>query len=613
MTGVQTCALPIWNDLLARRTAFDHWKGRLSSSALSTAVAAFALAMADSEAYATLIDGGLRWLCEKQNEDGGWGDTVDSPSNLSTTLLCYSAMAVSGVSTDCSKAVDAAQEWLGKTAGSLEPKALASAVDDLYGKDKTFSAPILTMCALAGRLGDTERAWRLVRPLPFELAVFPQQFYKSLRLPVVSYALPALIAIGQVHFAHQRVGNPIKAAARRLSRSRSLDVLARIQPENGGFLEAAPLTGFVVMSLCASGLAEHTVVRKGVDFLVQSVRDDGSWPIDTNLATWVTSLSVNALAAGDIETALSIEDRQGISNWLLASQQNERHPYTAADPRGWAWSNLSGAVPDADDTAGALLALCNLGIEDNRTIQAAAKAIEWLTSLQNRDGGIPTFCRGWTSLPFDKSTPDITAHGLGAMGKWLAKLSAHLSKRTERSITRAMDYLRRVQREDGSWIPLWFGNQMSQDQHNPVYGTARVLTNIAHMPRAYVEAFAGESTAGACWLLAAQNTDGGWGGDVGIESTIEESALAVDALATLLLIQKEESPPATSTPTHKDISTSLVRGTAWLVTHTQEGTYFPASPIGLYFASLWYCEELYPLVFTLSALMKARSALADSE
>ena len=37
-----------------------------------------------------------------------------------------------------------------------------------------------------------------------------------------------------------------------------------------------------------------------------------------------------------------------------------RHPYTGAAPGGWAWTDLPGGVPDADDTPGALLALVAL-------------------------------------------------------------------------------------------------------------------------------------------------------------------------------------------------------------------------------------------------------------
>ena len=71
--------------------------------------------------------------------------------------------------------------------------------------------------------------------------------------------------------------------------------LTTLQPGNGGFLEATPLTSFVTMSLASMGEAQHPVAQRGVGFLRASVRPDGSWPIDTNLATWGTTLAVRAL------------------------------------------------------------------------------------------------------------------------------------------------------------------------------------------------------------------------------------------------------------------------------------------------------------------------------
>ena len=40
----------------------------------------------------------------------------------------------------------------------------------------------------------------------------------------------------------------------------------------------------------------------------------------------------------------------------------------------------------------------------------------------------------------------------------------------------------------------------------------------------------------------------------------------------------------------------------WLAETTNKGREFPAAPIGLYFASLWYSEKLYPVIFTVAAL-----------
>ncbi len=54
--------------------------------------------------------------------------------------------------------------------------------------------------------------------------------------------------------------------------------------------------------------------------------------------------------------------------------------------------------------------------DEKSSLQAAAV---WLLDLQNRDGGWPTFCRGWGTLPFDRSSCDLTAHALRALSKWL--------------------------------------------------------------------------------------------------------------------------------------------------------------------------------------------------
>src|SRR5262249_50439871 len=155
--------------------------------------------------------------------------------------------------------------------------------------------------ALANRLGERDAAWRSIPQLPFELAALPHSWFQHLRLPVVSYALPALIAIGQVRHWFAPSHNPLIRLLRDRVRRTTHDLLRAMQPESGGYLEAAPLTSFVVMSLAAMRQTDSAVIEAGVRFLVHSMREDGSWPIDTNLSTWVTTLSIGALAdAGGI-------------------------------------------------------------------------------------------------------------------------------------------------------------------------------------------------------------------------------------------------------------------------------------------------------------------------
>jgi squalene-hopene/tetraprenyl-beta-curcumene cyclase len=551
-----------------------HWRGRLSASALSTATAVVALATAGSEKDRDFIRGGLRWLAENANADGGWGDTVKSRSNISTTALCWAAFGAAAADAEDATVIGNAARWLEAQRGA---RSLPAAIAARYGKDRTFSVPILMTLALGGRIG-----WEEVMPLPFELAALPHQFFGALQLPVVSYALPALIAIGQTIHHHRPSANPLARWMRHAAKARTLRVLECIQPGNGGFLEATPLTSFVTMSLASMGLAGHTVARKGAEFLRASVQADGSWPIDTDLATWVTTLAIKALP----REALTPEQRLTLREWLLGQQYRVEHPYTHAAPGGWAWTDLPGGVPDADDTPGALLALLALGAVNPETLAAGEAGVRWLLDLQNRDGGIPTFCRGWGALPFDRSSPDLTAHTLRAWSAWRVHLSPSQQKQVDRAIGRALDFLARTQRPDGSWLPLWFGNEHSPDDENFTYGTALVLTALRELDDRGYPIAGGTIRRARERLAAMQHADGGWSGGAGGPSSTEETALALEALAGTVEVGAVE------------------RGTEWLLARIESGAWREPAPIGFYFARLWYYERLYPVIFTVGALRK---------
>lgn len=690
---LRRCYTRVRELLLAEQSPEHVWLGELSTSALSTATAVMALwqvqqalrkqvsAVSEQPAasnqppplnaqlstLSSLILGGLKWLITHQNPDGGWGDTVQSFSNISTTMLCHATLAAVGKESglwhndDRETSMDlilrAAQQYIDRAGG-------VPALVARYGKDRTFSVPILTQCALAGLVD-----WKQITPLPFELACLPAKFYKTVRLPVVSYALPALIAIGQVRHHFAPPWNPLTRVLRNRAIEPSLRVLERIQPSNGGFLEATPLTSFVTMSLAATGRVEHPVVRKGVEFIVNSVRPDGSWPIDTNLSTWVTTLAVNALGED-----LPEESRVPLLNWLLDQQYQEVHPYTNADPGGWAWTPLPGGVPDADDTPGALLAVMELANsrassipspvpgpavatagsvllhpsnpdaepataeasqralpeELSRRVDAAVQAgLNWLCGLQNRDGGFPTFCRGWGTLPFDRSAPDLTAHVIRAFrahgGEWFLEQDDAFEVDMPLTVAVALErlgpafkYLQQVQRPDGSWLPLWFGNQHAPDDINPTYGTAKVLA--AYRDCGLIDQPAAQR--GMAWLRANQNLDGGWGAGRGTPSSVEETALAVEALlddphaaahvsrGLEWLMQRVEGVDA---PPQRGDSCSLppLGAGGERSTADSPATVLDPAPIGFYFAKLWYFERLYPLIFTVSCLRRAVKSLPE--
>jgi len=138
---------------------------------------------------------------------------------------------------------------------------------------------------------------------------------------------------------------------------------------------------------------------------------------------------------------------------------------------------------------------------------------------------------------------------------------------------------------------------------NLVYGTARVV-------RALTAAFArGLGSArqplesGLVWLLDHQNADGSWGADGTGTGTVEETALAIESLADVCGIMKPDRL--------SQLTPALGRGVAWLVERVEAGTWQEAAPIGFYFAKLWYYERLYPIIFTVAALMRVSDLLSS--
>lgn len=555
--------------LKAQRKKGQMWRGELSSSAISTSVAAFALHKIDAERYRQRIDQAVEWLLSTMAEDGSWGDSPESPSNMTATLLSYTSLYAQG------RAPEQTKRYLERRFGGIDDEHIVRGVLEYYGKDLTFSVPILVMCALAGIL----KKWDRIPQFPFELTILPQRFFRFLQLPVVSYAIPALIAVGIVRFRRGRQG--IFSPVREAFVPKCMRVLTSLQPENGGFLEAAPLTAFVSMCLCEADMREHTVVRKAAEFLYDTQREDGAWPIDTDLASWVTALAVKALGE-------DAEEREFLIEKIRSNAFKEKHYFTGAQAGGWGWSDRPGAAPDGDDTSGALVALHTLS--RGKYCDEVGAGVEWLMALQNNDGGMPTFCKGWGKLPFDRSSADISAHALLAMELWMDHLPEKIQRRAKRSIERMIGWMSREQAEDGSWTPLWFGDQGADDERSPVYGTA---TAVEYLSQSKNKAVGPLIERGAKFLTGAQNDDGGWGGARGVESKVTLTARALSALASIESADREV----------------VERGFDYIYRAWQRGDMYRAEPIGLYFARLWYSEPMYNMTFVLMAMKKLKNLI----
>lgn len=577
------------NLLLKERNSAGFWSGQLASSALATAVAivAFKVKNINKESVET----GLKWLLRNSNDDGGFGDTPQSPSNVSTTLLCYASIKYCNTAEISGEgALVQIEKYLQTQNIFLNSEKITSSILKYYGKDYTFSVPILSMLVICRVLD--KKAVQKIPQLPYEFTLFPNSFYKFLNMQMVSYAMPALVAVGIFVHNNRTYKNPLIRLVRDKAAVPALRKLNTMVPESGGFLEAIPLTAFVNMCLVVSGFENSGIVDKGIQFLQKQQRRDGSWPIDTDLSTWVTTLAIKSFGE-DIYNLLPEESLNSLRKHLISMQYKEKHPFNQAEPGGWGWTNFSGSVPDVDDTSGAILALLELYSGTQEETIALLTGCNWLTAIQNNDGGFPTFCRGWGRLPFDASCADLTGHAIAALvctlGKLGDKVPEGLINKFSDCISKASKYLEKHQHSEGFWLPLWFGNQQVKDKTNPVYGTAKVCIylmdslkyNRSRKLRNQIETMISKAQA---YLLQQQNKDGSWGGELNIEGSIEETSLSVSALADR---DKEACGRGINWMEKEYVANGLV-----------------SKPIGLYFATLWYDEKLYPYVYYIEALRR---------
>ena len=116
-------------------------------------------------------------------------------------MLCSGYFCQTGERAPVLKAME---KWLSGKGIKLIQTVVVSSILKFYGKDYTFSVPILSMLTLCGVLPSS--SLEKIPGLPFELTLLPASFYSFLNLRVVSYALPALIGVGIYPSQEQQKG-----------------------------------------------------------------------------------------------------------------------------------------------------------------------------------------------------------------------------------------------------------------------------------------------------------------------------------------------------------------------------------------------------------------------
>jgi len=253
----------------------------------------------------------------------------------------------------------------------------------------------------------------------------------------------------------------------------------------------------------------RAIARKSIDKLL-AVHGDETYCQPCVSPIWDTGLACHALLEVGGDRVVG-EAKRGL-DWLIPRQiLDVRGDWIAARPDarpgGWAFQYANAHYPDLDDTAVVAMAFDRMQDSGQGDYAAAIdRAREWIVEMQSVNGGWGAFDADndyyyLNNIPFadhgallDPPTEDVSARCLSM----LAQFGDTKSPAAER----ALAYLRRTQRPDGSWYGRWGVNY--------IYGTWSVLCALN---AAGVAPETPEMRKAVEWLAAIQNPDGGWGED----------------------------------------------------------------------------------------------------
>ena len=521
--------------LLARQHADGHFQFELEADATVPAEYVLFRHYLGEPVDAALEASIAGYLHRIQGPHGGWPLFADGAFDMSATVKAYFALKMIG--------------------DSPQAEHMRRAREAVRLRGGAERSNVFTRCLLAlyGII-----SWRAVPVMPVEIMLLPTWF--PFHLDKVSYwsrtvIVPLLVLMAKKPRARnpkevgvaelfleppRQLGPTPKAPQQKASwfwffrvvdnalraaepwfpkklRQRAIDravawVDERLNGEDG-LGAILPAMANSVMMYDALGVpaedSRRAIARKSIDKLL-AVHDDETYCQPCVSPIWDTALACHALLEVGGERAVA-EAKRAL-DWLIPKQVLDlRGDWISQRPNvrpgGWAFQYANAHYPDVDDTAVVAMALDRVQDAGQGDYAGAIdRAREWIVGMQSVNGGWGAFDADneyyyLNNIPFadhgallDPPTEDVSARCLSM----LAQLGDIKSAAAER----ALAYLRRSQRPDGSWYGRWGMNY--------IYGTWSVLSALN---AAAIAPEAPEVRKAVEWLAAIQNPDGGWGED----------------------------------------------------------------------------------------------------
>ncbi len=521
--------------LLACQRADGHFLFELEADATIPAEYVLLRHYLGEPVDAALEAGIAAYLRRIQGAHGGWPLFCDGDFDMSATVKAYFALKMIG--------------------HSPQAEHMRRAREAIHARGGAERANVFTRCLLA-LYGIVP--WRAVPVMPVEIMLLPRWF--PFHLNKISYwsrtvIVPLLVLMAKKPRARnakgvkinelfleppQSLGPAPKAPQQKAAwfwlfrgvdnvlratepyfpqktRQRAIDravawVTERLNGEDG--LGAIfPAMANSVMMFDALGYpsdhAARAIARKSIEKLLV-VHEHETYCQPCVSPIWDTGLACHALMEVGGRRAMA-QVKRGL-DWLVPMQVLDvRGDWIARRPDlrpgGWAFQYANPHYPDVDDTAVVAMVMERVQRAGKADYQAAiARAKEWIVGMQSGNGGWGAFDADneyyyLNNIPFadhgallDPPTEDVSARCLSML--------AQLGDTESPAVKRAIAYLRRTQRADGSWYGRWGMNY--------IYGTWSVLSalNAAGFARD-----APEMRKAVDWLASIQNADGGWGED----------------------------------------------------------------------------------------------------
>lgn len=330
---------------------------------------------------------------------------------------------------------------------------------------------------------------------------------------------------------------------------------------------------------------------------------------------WDTAFSVQALLEfSEIAGRSSEALKRGYAFLRETQMMSEIDDYREQDRDpalgGWCFSDGAHRWPVSDCTAEALCAVLGVHrvagelvplperISEGRLAQAA----EFIMYRQNADGGFGTYERRRASSWLEHVNPsemygqcmtersylECTASSISALADLRKAHPRLLRPRIDDAVARGVNFLRRSQRQDGSYPGFWGVNFTYAIFHvTKGLRAAGVPEDDPTLVRA------------AEWLVSRQKADGGWGEHYSgcLQDRYVEHPLSQVVMTSWALLALMEVMPRNSTP--------VKRGVAWLVEQERnDGSWHGGAVNGVFFGSAMLDYRLYKSYFPVWALAR---------